>query len=103
MGGSRGGVYTWDTNTGVEYRQYDGGHDGGAVSTTMCYPMEDGSHVIITCGGSSHTIVAWDLETTGEDARGDSLFFKGSFEGCQMIAEQMLVHISRSTYQHQSG
>ena len=65
VGGAKGGVYSWDTDTCVEYRQYDDGHQGGAVQVAMCYPMEDGSHVIISCGGTDHSIVAWDLETAG--------------------------------------
>ena len=32
--------------------------------------MEDRSHVIISCGGADHSIVAWDLETTGGWGRG---------------------------------
>ena len=28
----------------------------------MCYPMPDGSHVIISCG-KDHKIVVWDRET----------------------------------------
>ncbi len=63
VGGSKGSIYSWDSNTGREYRHYEDGHKG-PVLTSMCYPMEDGSHVIISCGAADHTIVAWDLETT---------------------------------------
>lgn len=28
----------------------------------MCYPMTDGTHVIISCGAADHTVVVWDLE-----------------------------------------
>jgi len=61
VGGADGSIYSWDTETGSDYRQYDCGHDG-PVSTAMCYPMPDGSHVIISCG-KDHKIVVWDLET----------------------------------------
>ncbi len=27
-GGANGGVYSWDSDTGAEYRQYDDGHTG---------------------------------------------------------------------------
>mmetsp|Transcript_14469 Transcript_14469/g.31389 ORF Transcript_14469/g.31389 Transcript_14469/m.31389 type:complete len:1906 (-) Transcript_14469:1211-6928(-) len=67
VGGSKGGVYSWDSDSGVEYRQYDEGHTG-PVQTVMCYPMEDGSHVIISCGAADHTIVVWDLETANKRA-----------------------------------
>jgi len=29
----------------------------------MCYPMPDGSHVIVSCG-KDHKIVVWDLESS---------------------------------------
>ena len=37
----------------------------------MCYPMEDGSHVIISCGGKlkDHRITVWDLETAEQRAQ----------------------------------
>ncbi len=62
VGGTKGGIFSWDSDSGVEYRQYDGGHQG-PVQTVMCYAMEDGSHIIISCGAKDHTIVVWDLET----------------------------------------
>lgn len=68
VGGANGGVYSWDSDTGVDYRQYDGGHSG-AVQTVMCYTMEDGTHIIISCGASDHTIVVWDLEAANQRAR----------------------------------
>jgi WD40 repeat protein len=70
VGGDNGGVYSWDTTGGAEYRQYEDGHSG-KVTTVMCYPMEDGSHVIISCGGKlkDHRITVWDLETTEQRAQ----------------------------------
>ena len=66
-GGIRGNVYSWDTDTGTEFRRYDGGHEG-SVQTTMCYPMTDGSSIIISCGVSDHTICVWDLGTGNKRA-----------------------------------
>lgn len=54
-------VFAPAARSGSDYRQYDNGHDG-PVATAMCYPMPDGSHVIISCG-KDHKIVVWDLET----------------------------------------
>ncbi|KAL6745453.1 quinon protein alcohol dehydrogenase-like superfamily, partial [Haematococcus lacustris] len=65
VGGARGTVYSWDSDSGVEYRQCEDGHTG-PVSTVMCYPMPDGTHVIISCGAADHTIVVWDLETASK-------------------------------------
>lgn len=47
--------------SGVEYRQFEEGHTG-PVSTVMCYPMPDNTHVIISCGAADHTVAVWDLE-----------------------------------------
>ncbi|KAG1680624.1 hypothetical protein FOA52_015073 [Chlamydomonas sp. UWO 241] len=68
VGGGKGTVYSWDSESGVEYRQYEGGHTG-PVQTVMCYAMEDGTHIIISCGASDHTIVVWDLETANMRAK----------------------------------
>ncbi len=32
----------------------------------MCYPMPDGTHVIISCGAADHTVVVWDLEAASK-------------------------------------
>lgn len=41
--------------SGNEYQQYDDGHVG-PVSTVMCYPMPDGTHIIISCGSADHSV-----------------------------------------------
>uniref|UniRef100_A0A7S3R5P2 Ion transport domain-containing protein n=1 Tax=Dunaliella tertiolecta TaxID=3047 RepID=A0A7S3R5P2_DUNTE len=62
VGGLDGSLYSWDVRTGIENTEFFGGHEG-PVATTMCFPMADGSHIIISCGREDRRIAVWDIES----------------------------------------